>query len=131
MRQRDKTPKVGWTGGVAALNPAVRAAYENVPWLERRVSGWIILRMLNRNPRRVRELERYGPRGAVGLARLRAVQVWVVILFVPIVAPSIAFGPPNAFWLLLAVIVVVGATSIFARRVANEGKRWRSDHVTD
>ena len=122
---------MSWSGGTDNLDPGVRDAYHAVTWLERKASGWLILRFLNRNPRRDNELRRYGPRGAVDLARMRAMQGWLVILFVPAVAVSIAFGFPTLIWvfLVLVLLAVVGLRA--ALRAAREGRRWRSQHGID
>ena len=70
---------MSWSGGINGLDPEVRAAYERVPWLERKASGWFILRVLNRSPRRAKALERYGPTGAVGLARMWAIYPRILV----------------------------------------------------
>ena len=67
----------------------------------------------------------------MGLARMRAMQGWGFILFLPVVILSVVFGPPNAFWALLVVLVVILVAVIAGRRVAGEGKRWRSEHGID
>ena len=120
---------MSWSGSTCELDPRVRDAYEEVPLLERKASGWLILRGLTRNPTRARELERYGPRGAVGLARMRAMQGWGYIVFVPVVALS--FVLPDALWLVILIGIPFLGVVIFGVRAASEGRRWRSEHGID
>lgn len=117
--------------GVDGLDPAVRMEYERVPWLERKASGWLILRVLNRNPRRARELERYGPKGAVGLARMRAFQGWGYPVFVLTAVVAVALGPGDAFWVFLILFALCVGIFITGLGAAREGRRWRADHEID
>ena len=119
--------RVTWSGGTANLDPAVRVCFDATPWLERKLSGWMVLRILSHNPRRAREIERYGPAGAVDLARARAWQLWIVITLIPwlvLQVFGVADGGVGSFLAYVALSFLLSISRLVAAR--REGRRWRA-----
>lgn len=100
-----------------------------LPRLERTFLGPLIRRQLTRGGRRRRELERYGPAGAVDLCRVRALQVYMLgFAVLATVLAVTGFGIEAALIFGLMVLLAVAAISR-AIRGAAEGRRWRR-HLT-
>ena len=125
------TELVSWSGGTNGLEPEVRAAYERVPWLERKASGWFILRVLNRNPRRARVLERYGPTGAVNLARMWAMYPWILVIGLLLTVTSFFAYTAVVLAVVLLLPLELAVIWIASYRFARRGRRWRSEHGID
>ena len=122
---------MSWSGGINGLDPEVRAAYERVPWLERKASGWFILRVLNRSPRRAKALERYGPTGAVGLARMWAIYPRILVFGLLLTVISFFAYTEVVFAVVLLLPLELAVIWIAGYRFARRGRRWRSKRGID
>ena len=110
------------------LERDVQPWFEELPAVERLLCGRLIIRQLARGSERASLRTRYGPKGSVEIARMRAVQIYA--FGVAIVAMALAFAgfasAAVAFFVLLAVLVVALAWRGWI--AAQEGRRWRAEH---
>jgi hypothetical protein len=99
-----------------------------LPRLERVFFGALIRRQLRRGGRRERELDRYGPKGAVDLCRGRAIQMYMLgFAVLATVLSIIGRGVEAAVVVgLIALLMVAGIWR--AIRASAEGRRWRRTH---
>jgi hypothetical protein len=113
------------------LDPAVREAVGRIPRIEWLFCGWLITRQLAAGGRRVKERQRYGPRGWVDICRARAIQVYIVGVVVIGVVLRIAHVP-SILGPALIILLLLFVAEVFRLVVAGrEGRRWRSQHPED
>ena len=117
------------TGAIEELDPATRDAVRRITWIEELTCSWLIVRQLTRGGRRVKERERYGPKGAVEICRARAIMVYIVV--VAVLGTLLRFtGLPGvipAFLLVMSFLIAVMSRLVAAVRA---GKQWRSTSQT-
>jgi hypothetical protein len=106
-------------------NPEVVAAFESLWAIERLVSGRLITRQLRLNPRRDREIAKYGPEGAVRLCAARAIFTWMLPIGVAALALALV-GNDRASGVLFAVLGLAFLLMLLRNlRAAASARRWR------
>ena len=117
---------VGKKGQVDEGARDIRPDLSHLTYVERVLCAGLIYRQWTHDPRRVREIQKYGPDGFVQLCSARALQVFVLAACVVGVPLGIVGEDTGAVLCFALVSLVVVAGMLRCISAGRAGRQWRS-----